>query len=142
MTRPALAPERADKWISRAAAATVAGLTGIAGAISYSHMRQLAATHGDVGWHAHAFPLSVDGVEIVVSLVLLADRRAGRKSGWLPWAALTHRHHRLPHRQHRHRQRGHCQPSDRRLAGHRAAHSGQAAVRHPGTPQRHSPRVL
>src|SRR5260370_5662324 len=80
---------RADRWIGRAAAATVAGLTGIAGAISYSHMRQLAAAHGDAGSHAHAFPLSVDGVEIVASLVLLADRRSGRKSGWLPWAALT-----------------------------------------------------
>jgi hypothetical protein len=67
----------------------VAGLAGIAGAISYSHMRQLAVAHGDTGWHAHAFPLSVDGVEIVASLVLLADRRAGRESGWLPWAALT-----------------------------------------------------
>jgi Protein of unknown function (DUF2637) len=54
-----------------------------------SHMRMLAAAHGDTGWHAHAFPLSVDGVEIVASLVLLADRRAGRKSGWLPWTALT-----------------------------------------------------
>jgi hypothetical protein len=63
----------------------VAGLAGIAGAISYSHMRMLAAAHGDTGWHAHAFPLSVDGVEIVASLVLLAGRRAGRKSGWLPW---------------------------------------------------------
>ena len=52
-------------------------------------MRQLAAAHGDAGWHAHAFPLSIDGVEIVASLVLLAGRRAGRKSGWLPWAALT-----------------------------------------------------
>ena len=67
----------------------MAGLAGIAGAISYSHMRVLAAANGDTGWHAHAFPLSVDGVEIVASLVLLADRRAGRKSGWLPWAALT-----------------------------------------------------
>ena len=65
------------------------GRSGIAGAIFYSHMRQLAAAHGDTGWHAHAFPLSVDGVEIVASLVLFADRRAGRKSGWLPWAALT-----------------------------------------------------
>jgi hypothetical protein len=88
VTRPAPAPQRADKWISRAATATVAGLAGIAGAISYSHMRVLAAVHGDTGWHAHAFPLSVDGVEIVASLVLLADRRAGRKSGWLPWTAL------------------------------------------------------
>ncbi len=67
----------------------MAGLAGIAGAISYSHMRQLAAAHGDAGWHAHAFPLSVDGVEIVASLVLLADRRSGRRSGWLPWTALT-----------------------------------------------------
>jgi len=67
----------------------VAGLAGIAGAISYSHMRALAAGHGDTGWHAHAFPLSVDGVEIVASLVLLADRRVGRRSGWLPWAALA-----------------------------------------------------
>jgi hypothetical protein len=48
-------------------------------------MRQLA----QAGWHAHAFPLSVDGIEIVASLVLLADRRAGRKSVWLPWAALA-----------------------------------------------------
>jgi hypothetical protein len=37
----------------------------------------------------NAFPLSVDGIEIVASLVLLADRRAGRQSGWLPWAALA-----------------------------------------------------
>src|SRR5262249_46147061 len=66
----------------------VAGLAGIAGALSYSHMRQLAEAHGQSGWHAHAFPLSVDGVEIVASLVLLASRRTGRRSGWLPWAAL------------------------------------------------------
>jgi hypothetical protein len=67
----------------------VAGLAGIAGAISYSHMRLLAAAHGDAGWHAHAFPLSVDGIEVVASLVLLADRRRGRPSGWLPRAALA-----------------------------------------------------
>ena len=49
MSRPAPGPERANKWISRAAATTVAGLACIAGAISYSHMRQLAAAHGDTG---------------------------------------------------------------------------------------------
>src|SRR5215475_2283977 len=79
---------RADVWIRRAAGITVAGLAGIAGALSYSHMRQLAAAHGNAGWHAHTFPLSVDGVEIVASLVLLADRRTGRRSGWLPWSVL------------------------------------------------------
>jgi len=34
------------------------------------------------------FPLSVDGIEIVASLVLLADKRAKRHAGRLPWAAL------------------------------------------------------
>lgn len=67
----------------------MAGLAGLAGAISYSHMRQLAYEHGQAGWHAHAFPLSVDGLELVASLVLLADRRRGRRSGWLPWTALV-----------------------------------------------------
>ncbi|MGH3716691.1 MAG: DUF2637 domain-containing protein [Micromonosporaceae bacterium] len=52
-------------------------------------MTELAVVHGETGWRAHAFPLSADGIEIVASLVLLADRRAGRQSGWLPWAALS-----------------------------------------------------
>jgi hypothetical protein len=56
VNRQAPAAARADKWISRAAGATVAGLAGIGGAISYSHMRQFAAAHGDPGWHAHASP--------------------------------------------------------------------------------------
>ncbi len=92
MTRPVTVPGGAktvragaiDRWIGRAAAATVAGLAGIAGALSYSHMRQLAQDHGQTGWHAHAFPLSVDGIEIVASLVLLADRRDGRGPGGCP----------------------------------------------------------
>src|ERR1700722_113279 len=78
-----------DRWIGRAAAVTVVGLAGIAGALRHSHMRKLAASHSQAGWHAHAFPLSVDGIEIVASLVLLADRRGGHRSGWLPWAALV-----------------------------------------------------
>jgi Protein of unknown function (DUF2637) len=81
------AGSRADTCIRAAAGVTVVGLAGIAGAISYSHMRLLAAEHGETGWQAHAFPLSVDGIEIVASLVLLADRHIGRRSGWLPWAA-------------------------------------------------------
>jgi uncharacterized protein DUF2637 len=80
---------RADLAIRVAAGVTVAVLAGIAAAISYSHMRALAAAHGQTGWQAHTFPLSVDGIEIVASLVLLADRRTGRSSGWRPWAALA-----------------------------------------------------
>src|SRR2546421_10285075 len=78
-----------DKGIVGAAGATVVGLAGVAGAISYSHMAELARLHGEVGWRSHAFPVSVDGIEVVASLVLLAHRRAGARTGWLPWAALV-----------------------------------------------------
>lgn len=116
MTCPEPAPERADKWISRTPTATVAGLAGIAGAISYSHMRQLAAAHGDTGWHAHAFPLCVDGVEIVASLVLLADRRRGPTVRLAALGRACDRHGRQPGREHRHGRPRHRQPGDRRTA--------------------------
>ena len=79
---------QADTTIRAAAGVTVIGLAGIAGAISYSHMTELAHLHGEIGWRAHMLPLSVDGLEIVASLVLLADKRAPRRSGRLPWVAL------------------------------------------------------
>jgi hypothetical protein len=78
-----------DRVIAFVAGATVVVLAVVAGAISYSHMAELARLHGEVGWRAHAFPVSVDGIEIVASLVLLAHRRAGTRAGWLPWAALA-----------------------------------------------------
>jgi hypothetical protein len=67
---------------------TVAGLAGVAGAISFSHMAALALEHGQTGWKSSAFPVSVDGLELVASLFLLAQHRAGRRTGVLPWAAL------------------------------------------------------
>src|SRR5437773_2245336 len=68
---------------------TTLGLMGIAGAISYQHLLTLALQHGQHGWLGHAFPLSVDGVEMVASLRLLADQRIHVPSGWWPWAALV-----------------------------------------------------
>jgi hypothetical protein len=78
-----------DRAIAVAVGVLVVVLAGVAGAISYSHMAELARAHGEVGWRAHAFPVSVDGIEVVASLVLLAHRRAGTRAGWLPWAALA-----------------------------------------------------
>ncbi|MDG4798830.1 DUF2637 domain-containing protein [Micromonospora sp. WMMD1082] len=66
----------------------VAGLAIVAGAISFAHMRELALEHGQLGWKSLAFPISVDGLEIVASLYLVAQRRAGRPTGWIPWVAL------------------------------------------------------
>lgn len=76
-----------DLIIRVLAGATVILLACIA-AISYSHMHELAIRHGETGSRAHAFPLSVDGIELTASLVLLAHRRAGTHSGLLPWVAL------------------------------------------------------
>src|SRR3954468_15195807 len=78
-----------DRAIVGPAGTTVVGLARVAGAISYSHMAELARIHGEVEWRAHAFPVSVDGIEVVASLVLLAHRRAGTRAGWLPWVALA-----------------------------------------------------
>jgi len=68
---------------------TVAGLTGVAGAISFSHMSTLAAEHGQLGWKANAFPVSVDGLELVAGLFILNQHRAQRRPGILPWLALV-----------------------------------------------------
>jgi hypothetical protein len=42
---------------------TMAGLAGVAGAISFSHMAALALEHGQLRRKSSAFPISVDGLE-------------------------------------------------------------------------------
>ncbi|MDQ7905929.1 DUF2637 domain-containing protein [Phytohabitans sp. ZYX-F-186] len=79
---------RTDKTLLVVTAVFVAGLAVVAGAISFSHMRELAHDHDQLGWKSLAFPISVDGLEIVASLYLVAQRRAGRPTGWIPWVAL------------------------------------------------------
>jgi hypothetical protein len=79
----------ADQVTRATAITTVVGLALLAGYTSYSHMRTLAERVGEHGVDAHAFPLTVDGLDLIGVLVLLADRRTGRASGWLPWAVLT-----------------------------------------------------
>jgi hypothetical protein len=77
-----------DKTLLILTALFVAGLAIVAGAISFSHMRELALHHDQLGWKSLAFPISVDGLEIVASLYLVAQRRAGRPTGPIPWVAL------------------------------------------------------
>lgn len=79
----------ADKTIRTIAVATVSGLAALAAWISYHHMLLLARRSGQSGIDAHAFPLTVDGLDLIGVLVLLADRRTSRRSGWLPWTVLT-----------------------------------------------------
>jgi hypothetical protein len=78
-----------DRAVIPVTATAVALLAAISAAISYAHMLRLADAHGEAGWQAHTLPLSVDGLEAVASLVLVADHRTGRRPGLLPWLALA-----------------------------------------------------
>jgi hypothetical protein len=80
---------RTDRLTRAATVLVVAALAVAAGAISFSHMSALALAHGQLGWKSTAFPVSVDGLELVSSLYILAQRRARRGAGLLPWAALV-----------------------------------------------------
>lgn len=80
---------RSDTALLVLTGACVAGIALVAGAISFAHMRELATQHDQAGWKSFAFPISVDGLEIVASLYLLARRRVGRPPGWIPWVALV-----------------------------------------------------
>lgn len=60
--------------VLRGVTAVASVLVGvIAGVQSYSHMHDLAVTAGE-GWRAHLFPISVDGVVVTASMVLLTQQ--------------------------------------------------------------------
>lgn len=80
---------RTDRILTAVTVVCVAGLAVVAGTISFAHMHELATEHDQHGWKAFAFPISVDGLEIVAALYMVVQRRAGRRTGWLPWIALV-----------------------------------------------------
>jgi Protein of unknown function (DUF2637) len=75
-----------DLWIGWT---TTGCVVLIAGTVSYLHMHLLVELHGQPGWVAALTPLSVDGMIVAASTTLLADSRAGERSGRLPWALLV-----------------------------------------------------
>jgi hypothetical protein len=69
-----------------AAVGTVLVLAAVAAYMSYGHLRAVAEGQGEDA--AALFPISVDGLIVAASLVLLARRRSGLPGGVLPWAGL------------------------------------------------------
>jgi hypothetical protein len=59
----------------------------IAAVVSYSHMQQLAVSAGE-DWRSWLIPLSIDGLVVAASMVLLTRRRTGLPGGPLAWGAL------------------------------------------------------
>jgi hypothetical protein len=67
-----------DKLIRAAMTAVVIAVAGFAAVVSYSHIYGLGRAHGQVGAAARLLPLSVDGLIVAASLVLLHEARNGR----------------------------------------------------------------
>jgi len=79
---------RSTGWATRATTvAAVLLVAGVAAIVSYAHMQEVAARAGE-DWRAWLLPLSVDGLVISGSMVLLTRRRAGLPGGRLAWCAL------------------------------------------------------
>jgi hypothetical protein len=66
-----------DKLIRAAMTAVVIMVAGFAAVVSYSHIYGLGRAHGQDG-AARLLPLSVDGLIVAASLVLLHEARNGR----------------------------------------------------------------
>ena len=77
-------PGLATRVVTVAAVLLVATVAAV---VSFAHMREVAARAGE-GWRAWLLPLSVDGLVVAASMVLLTRRRAGLPGGRLAWAAL------------------------------------------------------
>ena len=69
-----------DRWLRRLTAAVVLAVAGFAAIVSYSHIYDLGRAHGQAGTAARLLPLSVDGLILAASLVLLHEARSGRQA--------------------------------------------------------------
>ncbi|MBE1531142.1 DUF2637 domain-containing protein [Actinomadura algeriensis] len=78
-----------DRLIRWGAAVATAVVAGIAAVISYGHAYELAVTYGESGATARALPLTVDGLIVTCSLVLLDAARRGHRAPVLPWVLLA-----------------------------------------------------
>ena len=74
-------------WVRVVTVAAVLLVAAVAAIVSFAHMREVAARVGEQ-WRAWLLPLSVDGLVVAASMVLLGRRRVGMAGGWLPWCAL------------------------------------------------------
>jgi len=74
-------------WVRRVTTVAVLAVATVAAVASYEHMRALAALAGE-GWRSWLLPISVDGLAVAASMTMLVRRRAGQRTGALPWAAL------------------------------------------------------
>lgn len=76
------------RWVRVVTVAAVSVVAAVAAVVSYVHMRELGIRAGE-GWRADIIPLSADGLLVAASMVMLVRRRAGERTGALPWLGLV-----------------------------------------------------
>jgi hypothetical protein len=69
-----------DRAIRALTAAVVLAVAAFAAVVSYSHIYDLGRAHGQAGTAARLLPLSVDGLILAASLVLLHEARQGGRA--------------------------------------------------------------
>jgi hypothetical protein len=78
-----------DKAIRYSTIAAVSVVALVAGFVSYRHALTVISEHGETGWLARAYPLTVDGLIYASSMVLLNAARRGTERPALAYAALV-----------------------------------------------------
>jgi Protein of unknown function (DUF2637) len=77
-----------DRVIRLATAALVCAVGAVAAVVSYSRIYGLGRAHGQGDTAARLLPLSVDGLILAASLLLLHEARNGRVAPRLAWFML------------------------------------------------------
>jgi len=78
-----------DKAIRWATIGAVTVVAIVAGWVSYRHALHVVSEHGETGWLARAYPLTIDGVIVAASMVLLTAARQQTRAHPLAYTALV-----------------------------------------------------
>jgi hypothetical protein len=77
-----------DKALRRTTIAAVTVVAVVAGWVSYRHALEVVSAHGQTGWVARAYPLTIDGMIYAASMVLLNSARHRTPAPRLAYLAL------------------------------------------------------
>jgi len=84
---PVSAPDTSGRGARVVTVLAVLLVAAVAAVVSFAHMREVADRAGEQ-WRAWLLPLSVDGLVIAASMVLVTRRRGGLPGGRIAWCAL------------------------------------------------------